>query len=49
MSAKHVPARVRVVAAALAVAALLAGGVAATETAAGAGRGIVSHHAGRGI
>jgi hypothetical protein len=37
-----------VVAAALAVAALLAGGVAATETAAGAGRGI-NHSAGRGI
>ena len=48
MSAKRVPVRVRAVAAALAVAALLAGGVAATETAAGAGRGIYSS-AGRGI
>ena len=48
MSAKRVPVRVRAVAAALAVAALLAGGVAATETAAGAGRGI-NYSAGRGI
>jgi len=47
MSAKRVPVRVRVVAAALAVVALL-GGVAATETAAGAGRGI-NFSAGRGI
>jgi hypothetical protein len=50
MSAKRVPIRVRAVAAALAIAALLAGGVAATETAAGAGRGLAkSYHAGRGL
>jgi hypothetical protein len=47
MSSKRVPARVRVVAAALAVVALL-GGVAATETAASAGRGL-NIHAGRGL
>jgi hypothetical protein len=46
MSAKRVPLRIRVVAAALAVAALVGGGLASTETAASAGRGIV---AGRGI
>lgn len=50
MSTKRVPIRVRAVAAALAIAALLAGGVAATETAAGAGRGLAnSYHAGRGL
>jgi hypothetical protein len=47
MFAKRVSLRIRVVAAALAVAALVGGGLASTETAASAGRGIFA--AGRGI
>ena len=45
MSAKRVPLRIRVVAAALAVAALV-GGLASTETAASAGRGLLLPGAG---
>ena len=46
---KRVPLRIRVVAAALAVAALVGGGLASTETAASAGRGLNLYAAGRGL
>jgi hypothetical protein len=49
MSTKRVPLRMRVVAAALAVAALVGGGLASTETAASAGRGLNLYAAGRGL
>ena len=47
MSSKRVPLRIRIVAAALAAVALVGGGLATTETAASAGRGLTA--AGRGL